>query len=308
MALEYAKVLKRMAARFLVVGRGDDSARRLEDDLGCAVIRGGLGAFLRHRHSAPAKAAIVAVDADQAFEVMSDLIDHGVGRLLVEKPGAVSRTQLRELEGARARHGVEAFVGYNRRFYGSVARAMDIIADDRGATSIHFDFTEWVDEVPSLPLSDRVKRFWVITNSSHVIDLAFFLAGRPREIATFHEGQLDWHQSSSIFSGAGTTETGALFSYDANWGAPGRWSVEVVTRNHRLLFRPLEILQLQEKGTLTWEPVAVDRSWDEQHKPGLYRQTEAFLQNDLRHLKTLYQQVHDFDLWYRIAGYDDRNE
>ena len=45
-------------------------------------------------------------------------------------------------------------------------------------------------------------------------------------------GGEDWHERSYNFSGAGVSDSGALFAYHGNWGAPGRWSVEVLTSAH----------------------------------------------------------------------------
>ena len=40
---------------------------------------------------------------------------------------------------------------------------------------------------------------------------------------------------AALVAGAGVTENGALFSYHANWEAPGRWSVEIMTKKRRLM-------------------------------------------------------------------------
>lgn len=46
------------------------------------------------------------------------------------------------------------------------------------------------------------------------------------------KGQLTWHKDGCIYTGAGIATSGALFSYQANWAAPGRWSVEIITDKH----------------------------------------------------------------------------
>jgi hypothetical protein len=80
-----------------------------------------------------------------------------------------------------------------------------------------------------------------------------------------------------VFCGAGVTDRGALFSYQANWQSAGRWSVELLTPRHRLHLRPLESLGVQEIGSLEIQPFPLDDQLDRDFKPGLYRQTQAFL-------------------------------
>ena len=69
----------------------------------------------------------------------------------------------------------------------------------------------------------------------------------------------------------------ALFSYHANWEAPGRWSVEILTPKHRLYFKPMETLQIQEIGSVAVNPVQIDDTLDKEFKPGLYLQVKSFL-------------------------------
>ena len=78
-----------------------------------------------------------------------------------------------------------------------------------------------------------------------MVDLAFNLGGIPKELSSFTAGSLDWHPSAAVFSGAGISENGAPFNYRANWESAGRWGVEVLTKEHKLILRPMEKLQIQ---------------------------------------------------------------
>ncbi len=151
--------------------------------------------------------------------------------------------------------------------------------------------------------SEEEKKKWFVANSTHVVDLAFYLGGTPKSIECFTSGGLNWHPSASVFSGAGTTDTGALFSYHANWAAPGRWGVEVLTAKHRLILRPLEELQVQNLGSIEIEKVELDDKLDKQYKPGLYRETKSFLEGDYSNLKPLPAQTVDMRLYCKMANY-----
>jgi hypothetical protein len=58
-----------------------------------------------------------------------------------------------------------------------------------------FDFTEWPGSVRAFACSEAVKRNWSFANSSHVMDLAFFLGGFPASLdgRRAGAGDLDFH-------------------------------------------------------------------------------------------------------------------
>jgi hypothetical protein len=117
---------------------------------------------------------------------------------------------------------------------------------------------------------------------------------------------LDWHPAGAVFVGSGVTENGALFSYHADWGAPGRWGLEFCTQVHKLILRPMETLQVMRKGSVRIEEIAADASdmsLDASFKPGLYRQVEAFFSSESGALCTLDELAINFEHCCAIAGY-----
>jgi predicted dehydrogenase len=195
-------------------------------------------------------------------------------------------------------------IAYNRRFYASTLRALELIEEDGGVESMHFEFTEWGHEIRSLKKAEGVKDAWFLANSTHVVDLAFYLGGAPSEMNTYTAGALDWHPSSAVFAGAGRTNTGAVFSYQANWDAPGRWGLEVITSNYRLIFRPMESLQVMRKGSVKIEPVELDDRLDKEFKPGLYEQVRRFIGGKHNGFCTIEDQGRLWSIYCRMAGYD----
>ena len=276
MARAYAKVLQAMAIPFVVYGRGADSARKFSAEIGVEPTLGGVEAVF---DGIPER-AIVAVDVPGIEETTRTLLRRGVREILIEKPGALSPAGVRALATDAAHAGARVFVAYNRRFYASVQRAREIIKDDGGISSCRFEFTERAAYVSTAAIAPEIKRNWFFANATHVIDLAFFLAGTPQSLAAETGGSLDWHPAGAIFAGAGRTTAGAIFSYHADWTGAGRWGIEVVTRNHRLFLQPLEELRLQRWGRMTVESAIVDDDFDVRFKPGLYRQMSAFLKGE----------------------------
>ena len=163
--------------------------------------------------------------------------------------------------------------------------------------------TEWSHEIKDSKHSKVVKSNWLLGNSSHVLDLAFYLGGRPREISINRSGSLEWHKSGSIFTGSGTTDMGALFTYHANWESAGRWLIEIMTKNHKLRICPLEKLFLLKKKTIVYEEVELNDLDDSNYKPGLFKQVNAFLNNkNVSSLCKIDEHLNNARIYQQIEG------
>ena len=303
MGIEYAKVLNKLKYPFLAIGRGQKSAEVFEKSTGHNVITGGIEAFLMTNPELPT-AAIVAVNIDVLSETTTLLLNHGIKEILLEKPGIGDPTEINNLVNLEERKCANVVLAYNRRFYSSVLKAEEIIKQDGGVNSFCFEFTEWSHNIS---LSSEIKiehNFWLLANSTHVIDTAFFLGGKPKVLYALHKGGMNWHPTSSVFVGVGESENGALFSYHADWEAPGRWVIEILTKKNRLLFKPMESLQIQKIGSVVVNPVEINDKLDREFKPGFYLQTKAFLENDFSRFCSLKEQKEMIEKYYCVmAGY-----
>lgn len=297
-AIEYSKVLQSLGKRFSVLGRGEESSKKFERTTNIKAVTGGIPCWLKEQEKLPGQ-AIVAVSEDQLGDVCLSLLDHGVRRILVEKPGGASPKDVLKVSKKAQQLNAEIFVGYNRRFYASALKAREIALSDGGIKSFHFEFTEWSHIVGQLHKPPGIKERWFLHNSTHVIDLAFHLGGWPRKITCHTLGGLDWHPTA-VYAGAGVSESGALFSYHANWCAPGRWGVEWLSNNHRLILRPLEKLQIQKLGSVAIETVDIDDDVDNQFKPGLLRQVDAFFKQSPDDLLTIHKQVERLRIYAKM--------
>lgn len=276
MAAAYAKVLSNLKADFVVVGRSTKSSEIFKNSTGIEAVTGGYEKFLEAGNPLPSK-AIIAIDDELLHKAIIDLSNAGVKEILTEKPAGLFIDYIAAIKRAAEKNDIKVYVAYNRRFYASVLKALELIKEDGGVKSFHFEFTEWAHKIEILDKPKIVLNRWLIANSSHVIDLAFFLGGKPRQINSYVSGKLSWHPDGCIFTGCGVAENSALFSYNANWASPGRWGVEIMTNNYRLILRPLEKLQIMKKGSVNIEEVEIDYSLDTEFKPGLYLQTKNFI-------------------------------
>ena len=302
MAGEYAKVLLAAKIPFTAVGRGEASAAKFEEKWGVKPVCGGCESYLA-AHPAPEN-AIVAVGVEELGKVTRQLLSAGCRRILVEKPGGLSAREIGENVELAKKCRADVFVAYNRRFYNSTIQARSIIAEDGGIRCVSFDFTEWSHRLCDLVKGPGVMEFWFCANSTHVVDLAFYLGGRPEKIECFRSGSLKWHPASAIFAGAGVTERGALFSYRADWASAGRWGVVAYTPRRSLIFCPMEQLQEQLVGSIQITPVALQDSDDTDFKPGLKKQVAAFLNGEWKEFCTLEEQFAMMSVYCKMAGYD----
>lgn len=278
MAKEYTNVLTALGVDFSVVGRGEDSAKAFTEETSIPCATGGIVAA-SGTLPAPTR-AIVGVNIEGLSQAVRDLIDLGCIDILVEKPAGVDVAEIEALADAVRTAKARVIVAYNRRFYASIETARRMIAEDGGAVSMSFEFTEVSDIIAGSAFNSEVKENWLLANSTHVIDTAYFLCGAPARQFTHTAGALDWHSRAARFVGSGETVNGVLYSYIADWDAPGRWGIEVNTRQRRLVLRPMEQLQVQARGSFTTEPVETDDRLDQDFKPGLYEQTRVFLSGE----------------------------
>lgn len=298
MGIEFAKVLKAQKVDFIAVGRTEKSAAEFKNQTGTKALTGGLDKFLKESISIP-KTAIVAISEEQLGSATIKLLNCGVKKILVEKPGGLDFADVKKVGKLAKKKGAKVYVGYNRRFYASVLKAREIIKKDGGVLSMHFDFTEAVHKIVPLVRAPGVKENWFLQNSTHVLDMAFFLAGNPKKIVCRTTGSLPWHPAGAIFVGSGTTVSNALFSYHANWKSPGRWAIEIMTRNHKLFFKPLESLQVQNSGTFAVEDVSLDDKLDHDFKPGIYREVKSFFGNK-KDLCSIEEQVKNLKIYFEV--------
>lgn len=302
MAKEYAKVLNELVIYYEVIGRGEKSAKDFEKITNHNVIKGGLEKQLKD--SRPPDQAIVAVGVDNLYMVASELIRSGVKRILLEKPGGLNKTEISELNDLSKSYKASILIAYNRRFYKSTEVLKELVKKDGGVTSCIFEFTEWSHKIAPTNKAKKIKESWFLANSSHVVDLAFYICGYPLEFKAWQKGSLSWHSTAERFCGAGLTENGALFSYHADWGAPGRWSIEVLTKKNRYILRPLEELQVTKLGSINIEKIEIDNRFDIEYKPGLYNQTKTFLNKEDEMLCSIEDQLSNIDVFNKIAGYE----
>jgi predicted dehydrogenase len=300
-AQEYSKILSDLGVEHKIIGRGEDSANNFYENTQIKPWTGGLKSALLELE-AP-EVAIVAVGVESLVDVATKLLESGVKKLFIEKPGALNLEGLKLVQNLGSEKMAKIYIAYNRRYFSSVLAATKLVESDGGIISLNYEFTEWSHEIRNLVKPFGVKESWLINNSSHVLDLAFFFGGRPLDWKSWTHGELEWHPSAARFVGAGITEKNIVFSYFSDWEGPGRWGLELVTRKRRLIFRPMEKLQEIRVGSIGLSYVEIDDEIDKKYKPGYFRQTYAFLNDDERTLCSIDEQIQNTIFYKKIANY-----
>lgn len=300
MAKAYSDVLNSLNVSYQVFGRGEESAKQFFEQTGINVIRQSPSTYYGPNHQFGP--AIIAVSNQELAPVTTKLIKLGVKDILVEKPAGITIEEVTEIAELSQMYSSRILIGLNRRFYASTIKAKEIIKADGGVTSCLFQFTEWVDSI-SKTYPSNVYKTWVVSNPIHVLDHFINFCGRPSQFNSVTSGDQTWHPTGSVFTGAGVTEKEIPFSYHANWESAGRWSVELFTKNRKLIFCPMEKLSQIKKNSTLLEDVQIDDTLDLQFKPGIYRQTTAFLNGSHHEFCDINNHLTNFKIYYKIGGY-----
>lgn len=299
MAKEYAKVLKHLKIKMIVLGRSKKGCESFYNETKTKAIPNGLDCLKKKQIENDFTKAIIATNVENLASTCLILSKLGLKEILLEKPGGVDFDELKSLE--KKLHGkTKVYIAYNRRHFASTKKVKEIIKNDGGVSSFHFEFTELSHIIGKLKKDNRVKSNWFLANSTHVVDLAFYLGGEPREFSSFKRGKLPWHKNGSKFVGAGVSKNDALFSYNADWKSPGRWSVEIMTKKHRLFLCPLETLRVQNLGEFSIKEIKLEDEYERMFKPGLYSQVLEFLSIRKTNLVSLKEQTNTLEIYKKM--------
>ncbi|HPJ68326.1 MAG TPA: Gfo/Idh/MocA family oxidoreductase [Desulfobacteraceae bacterium] len=276
-AKEYIKVLLAQHKVPIVITRGEDKAsdlKRIYPDI--EVLTGGLENRLNN-FKMPTY-AIVATPIESLSLCTKLLIQAGCKNIMAEKPLTFYSDDASVIKQMACIHNSNVFIAYNRRTYQSVLKAKELIVEDGGVLSFHFDFTEAIFKITPANYDENTLKYWGMANSSHVIDTAFYIAGKPAWIECRQYGdKVSWHEAGSVFTGMGETLAGVPFTYHANWGAPGRWNIEIMTEKRKLMLSPMEKLKQQKKNGFIVEDIEINERLDTDFKPGFHQQVSNFL-------------------------------
>jgi predicted dehydrogenase len=303
-SVSYAKVLNDMDIEYSVICRSAATAASFNQKIPNVYILYGTEvenlSFSGYTH------VIISVNVEFLAEMAIRVIKGGVKNILLEKPGGINSNEITAVADLARTMVANVYVAYNRRFFQSINLLEQLIKKDNGLLSMNFEFTEWYYDVYAEEKYKCVYDNILYCNSSHVIDLAFFVAGTPVEMSSFVNEE-SGKPFTSVFAGSGKTKDNVLFTYKANWKSKGRWGMEFLTSENRFMLGPMEKLFIYDNSLNKYEMAVFDYSLDEKYKPGFYNQVKAFLFGEnAGKLLTIQAQLYNADhILNRIGGYDN---
>lgn len=285
MGKQYLKTLRALGVkRIRVCSRSKASLAGLETEKGVTVSTGGFERLeCRPEHN---ELGIVATPTPSLMAAAQHLVSLGFRRLLIEKPVSLWSGEIERLAKEFSGKQVEAICAYNRVAYASFHEVRSRVYKEGGITSCTYAFTEMIKPDWSQRFPPEELALWGIANSLHVIGMAHGLIGMPREWSGYRRGSLPWHPAGSLFVGAGISDLGIPFSYHADWGSTGRWSVEVHTSLSSYRLCPLEKLLRRTSQLSDWEGIPVV-AFAQDVKAGIVEEVAAMLSRDIRRLVPL---------------------
>ena len=126
-ALHYAKVLSSLGTDYVVVGRGEASAKDFERTAQKTAIRGGLDAFLKGYKGEAITECIVCLPVSTLVSASLTLINFGIKRLLVEKPAGINAFETYRLADAASKSALQVYVAY----LGTIGGTMQVFSMQR---------------------------------------------------------------------------------------------------------------------------------------------------------------------------------
>lgn len=299
MARHYSAALVSLGAAFDVVGHSQTGKEKFMAHTAQDVFPGSLTEYLANHQTSQ---AIVATSVMTLPDITRQLADRGVLKILVEKPVATTTSDLEDLNRHVTLGGAEVYVALNRRFFDSVQMARTAVAGAQGPVHLSFRFDDRISSIPFHKHPPEVVGKWVIANSIHVIDAAFFICGWPESLDATVAGGLSWHPTAERFSGFGALpREGGTFEYLADWSQDGNWHIEIRTEEVSLRLSPLEKLSENRVGQRIWVEQSSGGPFSS-GKPGLAPMVSDFL-GPANHLDKLNSFVPKHKLLSQIGGY-----
>ena len=294
MSIEYVKVLRELGFGVEVKARSESSASAYEN---------------QHRvrvHSewdtvnlSRISETIVAVPEESLTSETLNLIERGATKILVEKPGGLEFADISRVSSAASLKNSEVYVAYNRR-HTSVSQIVKRLVNTSDLQSFEFEFSERTHIIEQLSKPSQVLGNWFFQNSSHVIDLAFFIGGEPKQVIGKTNGGNNWHPSGTKFTGFGMTANNVPFSCFSDWDAPGAWTLTIGLWGFSQYMDNLENARIEVPGSLTRALSVQKSSLDRNFKPGLFRQVRSFLSTHPLEIPTIEEQLRRVGLYEQI--------
>jgi predicted dehydrogenase len=206
------------------------------------------------------------------YQTTKEIIQYKIP-VLVEKPTGTLLAEHLELVQLQFQHETPIQVGFNRRHYSVLKKALEIAGGKDKVTSVSIEWSE--DPVHLLKnrrfTNEQVAKI-IFGNTIHGLDLLSFLAGEI-DNTLIHCETID-DSFGRIMQASGKSRNGVIFNFTSHWTCPVPWRVVFTSAGKRFAMAPLEQCILQQgKEVVIIEP----EEFDVKFKAGFYLQAQQFI-------------------------------
>ena len=211
---------------------------------------------------------IVCLPPDKLLYYLKYLINLNTN-IFVEKPLGLNLNEANKilnLYKKRKFKKMKFFVGYNRRFLGSVIKLKQIILKQKSKRFVDIQDQQDLDKAKRLGHSIDTIKNWMYANSIHTIDFfSFLLRGN---IIKIENKKIKFKNSFIIISNI-KSSSGDIGRYTGFWNRPSNWFVSLLNDENKLELNPLEKLEIKTKN----ENKSFNNfDYEKLFKPGFYYQ------------------------------------
>jgi predicted dehydrogenase len=211
---------------------------------------------------------IVCLPPDKLLYYLKHLINLNTN-IFVEKPLGLNLNEaikILNLYKKRKFKEMKFFVGYNRRFLGSVLKLKQIISKQKSKRFVDIQDQQDLNIAKNLGHSTNTIKNWMYANSIHTIDFfSFLLRGKITKI----ENKKVKFKTSFIIISSIKSSSGDIGRYTGFWNIPSNWFVSLINNENNLNLKPLERLEVITKN----KNKSFNKfNYDKLFKPGFYYQ------------------------------------
>lgn len=172
---------------------------------------------------------------DQTENVLSDLAEYDIP-ILSEKPIALTPNKIESLINIQEKKKTDLLVGYNRRFYDFMPEIKSLLSQIK-ILSIEIHIPESTNNITDIKLLNNL----FIQNSSHVIDLFYYLLNEPKIQVENKKRILSLGEKRLAGYNAFLSVNDIPIHLIANWNSPTNFGIKFHAENLLIELLPLEI-------------------------------------------------------------------
>ena len=270
-ASEHLKVLKKEKT-FEVIGlisRTEKKVKNLCTKFNIPVVTNNISNFIKN--SRP-DGIMILVSADQIYKTAKKVMKFKIP-LFLEKPPGLSIKEVTTLAKLSEKFKTPNIVGFNRRYYSSFEKGLNLIKKNGKLLNIMIEGHERIWTF-NKKIKKNIKKKWLYANCIHTIDLLRFFGGDIKTVYSLRKRLIE--KNFDNFSALVKFKNGLIGNYISNWYSPGGWSVKLFGNKITVIFEPLERGYWIDKR-FKRKNISLSKK-DQLFKPGFYKQIKFFKQ------------------------------